>query len=75
MRAHKHFRDASAWIAKAPPLIHANERALTDPIVLQFPAERIRRGRDIGLAEGCMVLHLSATQAWRWRHRRARQRG
>lgn len=42
-------------------------------VVLRFPAERMRRGHN-GLAEGCVVLHPSATHAWRWRHRRAGQR-
>lgn len=69
MTAHKHFRDASAWIAKAPPLTHTGASALGEAVVLQFPAERIKRGRDIGLAGGCTVLRPSRSQAWRWPHR------
>jgi len=73
MKAHKHFRDASAWIAKAPPIPHASRQS-ADSVVLQFPTQRIRHGRDIGLAEGCKVLRPSPSQAWRWRHRRGGSR-
>jgi len=68
LRAHKHFRDASLWIAKAPPLIQAGSHTLAEAIVLRFPAERIQQGQHIGLAEGCKVLRPCRSQAWRWQH-------
>jgi hypothetical protein len=51
MRAHKHFRDASAWIAKAPPMIDRGGQPLSGGVVLRFPIERVRRGHK-GLAGG-----------------------
>lgn len=68
MKAHKHFRDASAWIAKAPPLPNPGQQ-LADGIVLQFPSARIRKRRNVGLAGKCLILRPSTSQAWRWRNR------
>ena len=70
MRTHKHFRDALAWIAKAPPIVRAGSHTLADAVVLRFPVERVRQGQHSGLAEGCGVLRPSRSQAWRWRHPR-----
>lgn len=38
-----HFRDAAAWMAKAPPFPHQLERPAAN--VLRFPVERTRQDR------------------------------
>lgn len=74
MSVHKHFQNASAWIAKAPPIIKSDTKRLTAAVVLRFPTERIRQGRDIGLAGDGKVLRPASSQAWRWRIRRGGSR-
>jgi hypothetical protein len=47
-----HFRDASAWMAKAPPMLkRQQDSSACGGVVLRFPIERIRQGRK-GLAGG-----------------------
>lgn len=49
MKAQIHFRDALAWIAKAPPISLIPEMRVFEPrneaVVIRFPVERIgKRG-------------------------------
>lgn len=50
MKAQIHFRDALAWMAKAPPMPAFNE-VETRGVVIPFPLERVRQHR-MGLAGG-----------------------
>lgn len=45
MMAERHFSDATYWIAKAPPFPFTRDpQPSRGPIVIPFPAERIRQG-------------------------------
>ena len=49
MMAQRHFSDATYWIAKAPPFPFTHEsQPSREPVVVPFPAERIRRRGQIG---------------------------
>lgn len=74
MKPQAHFIDAVAWMAKAPPMgvLPFEQSALvTEAVVLQFPAERVRHGQKVGLAGGAKVVPLHTTQPNRWRNRHA----
>jgi hypothetical protein len=62
MKAQIHFRDAMAWIAKAPPLgalsFEPDALAVTETMVLRFPTERVRHGQQVGLAGGAEIIPL-----------------